>query len=206
MKKAPARPEKAGPLATDLHVEAQALHFLDENVERFRCTRLKRVIALDDRLINPGPSLHVIGFNGEQFLQSIGSSVRFQRPHFHFTKTLATVLRLTAERLLSDQRIRSNRTSVNLVSHQVPELHHIDVANDDLLIERIAGASVEKLCLTAFLHPSESLLLPGIVQILANLFLLNSVKHRSRDFESQRLGGNPPVWFQKLSHVPAAPD
>src|SRR5262249_3721782 len=191
-------------LATDLHVEAQALHFLDENVERFRCARFERVIALDDRLINPGPALYVIGFNGEQFLQSIGGSVSLQGPHFHFTKTLATVLRLSTERLLSNERVRSYCASVNLVRHQVTKFHHIDVAHHNFLIERIAGASVEKLRLTAFLHPGESLLLSGVMQIFADLFFLDSVEHRGPDLESQRFRGNPQVCFENLSYVHTA--
>src|SRR4029077_19014337 len=100
------------------------------------------------------------------------------------------VLRLPTERLLSDERVRSYRASVNLVGHQVAELQHIDVANHHFLIERIAGPSVEKLCLAAFLHPGEALLLPGVMQIFANLFFLNSIEHRSRDLESKCLRGN----------------
>ena len=73
---------------------------------------------------------------------------------------------------------------MNLVRHQVAELHHIDVTDHHFLIERIAGASVEKLGLATFLHPGEAILLPGILQVLANLLFLNSVEHRGRDFES----------------------
>jgi hypothetical protein len=40
--------DTAGGLAADLYVEAEALHFLDENVERFRCAGFEGVVAFND--------------------------------------------------------------------------------------------------------------------------------------------------------------
>jgi len=41
----------------------------------------------------------------------------------------------------------------------VAELHHVDVANYDFLIEWIAGATVEQARLTVLLYPAEALFL-----------------------------------------------
>ena len=40
----------------EFHVEAEAPHFLDEDVERFRHAGLEVVLALDDRLVDLGPA------------------------------------------------------------------------------------------------------------------------------------------------------
>src|SRR5262245_18114058 len=155
--------KEGGCLTADFYVQAQTLHFLNQNVERLGGSRLERVITLDNGFVNSSPSLHVIRFNGEQFLQSIGGSVSFQRPHLHFTKTLATVLRLPAEWLLGNKRIGSDSASMNLIRYEVPKFHHIDVTNHHFLIEGIAGTSVEKLRLTTLLHPGEPTFFPGVL-------------------------------------------
>src|SRR6266853_938486 len=80
-------------LAADFHVETQALHFLDQHVERFRCARFERVVAFDDRFVDAGASLHVVRFHGQQFLQCVSGAVSFECPDFHFTETLAAILR-----------------------------------------------------------------------------------------------------------------
>src|SRR6185312_4286286 len=51
-------------------------------------------------------------------------------------------LRLAAERLLGDQRVRTDRTGVDLVVHQMVQLEHVDVADGDLTIELLAGTAV----------------------------------------------------------------
>src|SRR4051812_43742587 len=62
---------------THLDVQAKGLHFLDQNVERFGHSRLERVVALDDALVNARASLHVVGLHGEKFLQRVSRAVRF---------------------------------------------------------------------------------------------------------------------------------
>src|SRR5215471_19336691 len=58
---------KGGRLTADLHVEAKALHFLDQHVEGFGRSRFERIVALDDGFVDPGPTLHVVGFHRQQF-------------------------------------------------------------------------------------------------------------------------------------------
>ena len=102
--------------------------------------------------------LHVVGFHREQFLQGVSRAVRFERPDFHLAETLAAVLRLAAERLLRDERVRTNRAGVNLVRHQMAQLHHVDVTDDHFLIEGVARPAVIEPRLAGFLHPGEALL------------------------------------------------
>src|ERR1700730_3798646 len=86
--------------ASDFYIETEALHFFDQDVEGLWGTRLQRIIAFDDRLINSCSALHIVGFHREQLLESVGSAVRFECPNLHLTETLATVLRFAAQRLL----------------------------------------------------------------------------------------------------------
>ena len=101
-----------------------------------------RVVAFDDALVDPRAALHVVGLDGQQFLERVGGAVGFHGPHFHFAEALAAVLRLAAQRLLGDERVGTDRAGVNLVGDQVAELHHVDVADHDFLVEALAGAPV----------------------------------------------------------------
>ena len=69
----------------------------------------------------------------------------FQRPHFHLTKTLASKLCLTTQRLLRNERVRSNRTGVHFVVHQVAEFQHINNAHRYGLVEGFARLTVIEL-------------------------------------------------------------
>ena len=128
----------------ELDVETEGLDFLDQHVEGFRRAGLQRVVALDERLVDLGTSLNVVGLDGEEFLERVRRAVSFERPHFHFAETLAAVLGFAAQRLLRDERVRTDRARVNLVRHKMVQLHHVDVADDDLLIEFLAGAAIKQ--------------------------------------------------------------
>src|SRR3954464_1302565 len=87
----------------ELDVQTERLQLADEHVERFRHARLDRRLALHDGLVDLGAAIHVVGLGGEQLLQDVGGAVSFERPHFHLAETLATELRLAAQRLLRDE-------------------------------------------------------------------------------------------------------
>src|SRR5205814_3674303 len=106
----------------------------------------------------------------------VSRAVGLERPDFHFAETLAAVLRLATERLLGDERVGPDRARVDLVGDEVAELHHVDVANHDLLIERVAGAAVVQSRLAGLLHPAETFLLPRILEVIADLFFLDAIK------------------------------
>ena len=99
---------------------AQGLHFLHQNVERFRDAGLERVVAFDDAFVDARAALHVVGLHGQEFLQRVGRAVGFHRPHFHFTEALAAVLRLAAQRLLGDERVRTDGAGVILSATRWP--------------------------------------------------------------------------------------
>src|SRR6185312_16314457 len=125
-----------------IDVEAQRAHFLDQHVEAFGDARLERVVAAHDRFVHLGTAGDVVRLHGEHLLERVGRAVSLERPHLHFAETLAAELRLAAERLLGDQRVRTDRTGVDLVVHQMVQLEHVDVADGDLTIELLAGTAV----------------------------------------------------------------
>ena len=71
----------------DLHVEAEGLHFLDEHVEGFRNAGFERVVAFDDDFVDAGAALHVVGFDGEQFLQACRPRRRLPWPRLPFRRS-----------------------------------------------------------------------------------------------------------------------
>src|SRR5271155_3513140 len=125
-------------------VEAERLQLAHQHVERLRHARLDARLALDDGLVNFRAAVDVVGLRREQLLQDVRGSVRFQRPNFHFAEALPAELRLAAQRLLGDQRVRADRTRVNLVVDEMRQLEHVDVADGDRLVELLPGHAVEQ--------------------------------------------------------------
>jgi hypothetical protein len=107
---------------SQLDVEAQRAHFLDENVEALRNTGFERVVAAHDRLVDLGTAGDVVRLHRQHFLQRVGRAVSFERPDFHFAEALTAELRLAAQRLLGNERVRTDRTGVDLVVDQVVSL------------------------------------------------------------------------------------
>ena len=99
--------------------------------------------------VRPG---HVVRLDGEQFLQRVGRAVGFHGPDFHFAEALAAVLRLAAQRLLGDERVGADRAGVDLVRDQVAQLEHVDVPDDDALVEAVAGAAVIEVALAVLVE------------------------------------------------------
>src|SRR3954454_4815892 len=99
----------------DLDIEAERLHLLDEHLEALGDAGFGDVLALDDGLVDLHAAEDVVELDGEQFLQAVGGAVRLQGPDLHLTEALTTELRLAAEGLLGDHRVRAGGTSVDLV-------------------------------------------------------------------------------------------
>ena len=121
-----------------LDVEAERLQLADEHVERLGQPRRERRVALDDRLVDLGAARDVVRLRREQLLEDVRRAVRLERPHLHFAEALAAELRLAAQRLLRDERVRPDRPRVDLVVDQVRQLQHVDVADGHVLLERSA--------------------------------------------------------------------
>ncbi len=79
-------------------------------------------------------------------------AVTEQCPDFHFAETLAAALGLAAERLLSDQRVRTDGAHVNLVLDHVVQLQNIHVSDGNRLIEMFAGATIAQFHLALFVE------------------------------------------------------
>ena len=131
-------------LGDDVDVERQRLHLLEEHLEGLGDARLGDVLALDDRLVGLHAPDRVVGLDGEHLLQRVRGAVGLQRPDLHLAEALAAELRLAAQRLLGDERVRAGRARVDLVVHEVQQLQDVHVADGHLLLERLAGAAVEE--------------------------------------------------------------
>src|SRR5467141_3717713 len=153
------------------HVQAERLQLADQDIERFGHARLDPGFALHDGLVNFCAAIDVVRFRGQQFLQDVRRAVGLKRPNFHFAEALAAELRLSAEWLLRDERVRSDRTRVNLVVDQVRQLQHVDVTDGDLLRELLAGHAVPQRDLAGV---GQS----GHFEQVADLRFASAVKHR----------------------------
>src|SRR5260221_2037717 len=151
-------------------VEAERLQLADQDVEGFRHARLNARLALDDGFVDFRAAINVVGLCREQFLQDVRGAVSFERPNFHFAEALATELRLAAERLLGDERVRANAAGVNLVVDKVRELEHVDVADGNRLIEHVTRHAVEQIDLSGMRQARH-------FEQVANFRFARAVKH-----------------------------
>src|SRR5467141_5300292 len=126
------------------HVQTERLQLADQDVERFGHARLDAGFALHDGLVNFCAAIDVVRFRGQQFLQDVRRAVGLEGPNFHFAEALAAELRLAAERLLRDERVRADGARVNLVVDEMRELEHVDVTDGDRLVELVAAHAVEE--------------------------------------------------------------
>src|SRR6202165_2550567 len=128
-----------------LDVQAERLQLADEDVERLGHARLDARLTLDDGLVNLRAAVDVVRLRREQLLQDVRCAIGFQRPNLHFAEALAAELRLAAERLLCNKRVRTDGARVDLVVDEMRELEHIDVADSNRLVELVAAHAVEKI-------------------------------------------------------------
>ena len=159
---------------------------------------------------------HIVGLHGQNLLQGVRRAISLQRPHFHFTETLAAELCFTAERLLRDQRVRTGGTGVDLIIYQVVQFQIIHVAHRDQIIKRFAGAAVIQLGLRVLCQRNAGeIQLCGIAVAVifflsgvfrhnkagANVFLTRAVKHRGADVPTKCPGGIAQVHLQHLPDI-----
>src|SRR5437870_6794401 len=174
--------------------KAQRLELLDEHLERFRDSRRLDVLALHDRLVRLDASHDVVRLDREELLQDVGGAARLERPHLHLAKTLTTELRLAAQRLLGDERVRACRACVDLVLDKVVQLQHVHVADRDRLLELLAGAAVAEVDLPVL----------GKVGFLEQLFdrsLARAVEDRRRDVDAEGLRRPAEMRLENLPDV-----
>ncbi len=181
-------------LLHQLDVQTQRLQLADQDVEGFRHAGLGGRFPFHDRFVNLGAPVHVVGFRGQQFLQYVGRAVSFERPDFHFSEALAAELGLAAQRLLRNQRIRTDGPGVDLVVHQVRQLEHVDVAHRHGLFESLARDAVPKLDLAG----TRQL---GGFELGLDVFLSRAVENRRGEVQAERMSRPAQVSFENLADV-----
>ena len=159
-------------------VQAERLEFADEHVERLGQARRERRVALDDGLVDLRAAGHVVGLRREQLLEDVRRAVRLERPDLHFAEPLAAELRLAAQRLLGDERVRPDRAGVDLVVDQVRQLQHVDVADRHVLLELVARHAVVQPRLAGARQA-------GLLEPLLDLLLGRAVEDGRREVEAE---------------------
>ena len=109
---------RADILVFEVDAQTQTAQLVQEHVERFGNARGGHGIAFDDGFVGLGASVHVVTLDGEDFLKDVRCAECFQRPYFHLTETLATELSFTAQRLLGDERVRTDGACLREVFSQ----------------------------------------------------------------------------------------
>src|ERR1041384_3161329 len=121
---------------------------MHEYVEGLGNIRLPHVLAFDNRFICFRTANHVVGLDCKDLLEYVRSTECFDRPYFHFSETLTPELSFTTQRLLSNERVRSDRTCVHLIVDKVTELQHVCHTNRHGLIEAGTGETIIQVCTT----------------------------------------------------------
>src|SRR5207253_4366187 len=127
-----------------IDIQSQALEFLDHNVEGFRQPRLEQIVAFYNGLVHAGSTDNIVGLNGQHLLQSVRRTICFQCPDFHLAEALTAKLRLSAEWLLRNQRVRSGGTRVNFVVDKVMKFHDVHNAYRHFAVERFTCLTIVK--------------------------------------------------------------
>src|SRR5256714_15355540 len=179
-------------LAQDLDAERQTLQLLHQHPEALRDAGLERVVSLDDGLVGLDPPDDVVGLDRQDLLEDVRGAVGLQRPYLHLAEPLAAELRLASQRLLGDQAVRTGGAGVDLVLDQVSQLEHVDPADRDRLLERLAGAAVTQLDLA----PAGEAVLP---QLLLDGVHRGPVEDGGLDAHAQRSGDPAQVGLQDLA-------
>ena len=163
------------PLFLDqFRVETEALQLLDQDIEGLGKPGLQGMLPLDNGLVDPGPSCHVIRFHRQEFLEGMSGAIGLKGPDLHLSEALAAELGLSSEGLLGHQRIGSDGTGVDLVIHQVVQFEKVHVADGHLLVEGLSGPSVVE----GRLPDDRELCL---FQVILDLLLRGSIKDRNGD-------------------------
>src|SRR5690606_33586367 len=115
---------------------------MDQYVEGFRNIWFRKVFSFNYGFISFGSTNDIIRLDGEDLLEYMRSTKSFQCPYFHFPKPLSTKLGFTAQRLLRDKRVRSDRPRMHLVIHKVTQFQHIGDTHSDRLVKHLPCKTV----------------------------------------------------------------
>src|SRR5690348_7656404 len=93
-------------------LESKTSEFVHQYVERFRDIWSAHVLAFHDSFVCLRATDHVIGLDRKDLLEDVRRTECLDRPNLHFSEALSTKLCFTTQRLLRDERVRSDRTCV----------------------------------------------------------------------------------------------
>ena len=155
------------------------------------------LLALDDRLVGLDATHDIVRLDGEKLLQDVRRAVGLESPDLHLAEALAAELGLAAQRLLRDQAVGSGGPGVDLVFHQVVELEHVDVADGDGSIERLARSPVAEDDLAVLRQA-------GCAQLLADLLLGGAVEDRRCGLQATLVERPAEVRLEDLADVHSA--
>ena len=127
-------------------------------------------------------------------LQRVSRSISLECPNLHLSEALPAELRFSAQRLLCDERIRSRRTSMDLVIHQVMKLEHIHIAYCNTVIKILSRSSVLQLHLSVAI-------VAGKLQRVENIFLIRSVKYRCCNMPAELFCRKPQMHLKYLTDI-----
>src|ERR671933_474354 len=108
------------------------------------------------------------------------STICLKRPHLHLAEALPAELGFTTQRLLCYERVRTRRAGVNLIVHQMQELHYVHIAHSDFAVERFAGPPVIERDLAAGAH-TNTVILAHRLDSFVDIFNLGTREDRGRD-------------------------
>src|SRR5699024_5249233 len=90
----------------------------------------------------------IVGFDCQDFLQGVRSTICFKCPYLHLTEALSTELCFTTKRLLCNESVWPCTSGVQFIIFHMCEFHHVHYAYGYTVLERFACASVIEDCLT----------------------------------------------------------
>src|SRR3989338_8631639 len=112
--------------------------------------RILKALTAYNRIVDSGAAKNIVRFNCEHFLKRMRCAISFKRPYFHFSESLAASLGFSAERLLGNQRIRTDGAHMNFIFHHMLKFKHINLPDGNILVELLARSPVEQLYFSVF--------------------------------------------------------
>jgi len=115
-------------------------------------------------------------------------------PNLHLSKTLSTELSLTTKWLLSDERVRTDRTGMHLILNHVTELQEVGDTNGSLLVERLTR-------LTIINSRRAEVRQTGLLCPLTQVFKLSTVEDWSSELHTEFLTCSTKNSLEDLSQI-----
>ncbi len=176
------------------NVQSQGLQLLEQHLERFRHARGLDVIAANYALIGLDTAYDVVRLDGKYLLEGVRRAIGFERPNLHLAEALSAELRLAAQRLLSNKRVRSRGPCVNLIVHQMMQLQVVHISDGYAALERFARAPVVQCSLAVLVAIS-------VGQQILDILLGRAVEYGGRNLDAKLMTGHAQMQLKYLTDV-----